>query len=348
MDSPTPVDGSARPLPMSWVGWGIAGAAFLLALGACDVFNFDVGVHLLKGKWILENGSIPRPEDLTCVKRPGFAYQDRWLFQVGTWLTWSLGGWAGLTLAKVGVIMGTFACLWVAARPAGPLACIAATLAATLLMYERWDIRSELCAHLACAAVLALVGRSPRPDRAAWAAPPVIALAMNMHALSILAPALVSVAAVAGIIHTRKEHLRVWVGVAVLSWVAVLLNPQGWRLVAVPFEYLQRYRTGPDWYQGWITELQGVTDAVAFPSVSLRAPWIVVPFAALALAANARRIRALDAALLVLGALAAFSYRRNVAAAGPLLFPVIARNLHEAVAAWAASRPPESLRMPRL
>ncbi|MBI2920156.1 MAG: hypothetical protein HYY18_03605 [Planctomycetes bacterium] len=319
--------------------WGLASAALIFVLGACQVYNWDVGQHLAKGRWIVEHRELPRPEQFTACKRPGFLYQDRWLFQAGTWIVYRAGGWTGLTLVKIAFLWLTFALLWAAARPAGPAACAVATLCAALLMYERWDIRSELSIYLVLAATLALVTWDGRPGRALWAMPAVVAVGINLHALSILAPCVLAGAAAVAMLRAEgRAHARTWALATAGSFAAVLLNPQGWRVVKVPFEYLARYRSGPEWYRGWITELAGVTETVTWSSASLVAVWIVVPLAAAALALNWRRLRTFDLGVLAVGALAAFSYRRNISIAGVLLFPVIARNLHEAAAAWAAPR----------
>ncbi|KAF0241732.1 MAG: hypothetical protein FD180_4291 [Planctomycetota bacterium] len=326
-DPPPPGD---APAPRrAWLFWGLAVFGFLFALGACDVYNYDVGLHLAKGRWILEEKSLPSPEVFITAKRPGFVYQDRWLFQVGTWIVFCAGGWTGLTLVKIVFIALTFALLWISSRPAGPWACALATFLAALLMYERWDIRSELGVHFALAAMLAVAARGSEAGKWVWAAPAVALVGANLHSVNVGLPGLLLFPAIAAWWKGNRRDAKTWGLSALASVVALLVNPQGWRVLTVTSEYMMRSRNGPDWYRGWITEMHGVTDDIAFPSISLRAVWVVVPLAAILLAANRRRARFIDVALLVAGALAAFSIRRNIAIAGVLLFPVLARTIHE-------------------
>ncbi|MCC6739400.1 MAG: hypothetical protein IT452_10165 [Planctomycetia bacterium] len=341
MEAPAvrPPEPPAEPAPPpaqagrpAWVLWALAVLAFLFALGACDVYNYDVGVHLAKGRYIAQEKHLPAPEEFVTAKRPGGLYQDRWLFQLATWIVYGAGGWTGLTLAKIAFLAITFAFLWAAARPAGPWACALATFLAALLMYERWDIRSELSVHLALAAMLAVAARGTAAGRWVWAAPAVALVGANIHAVNVALPGLLLLPALAAWRKGEKRDARVWGLSAGASVAALLANPQGWNIFAIAPGYMLRVRNGPEWYRGFITEMQGVTDDVAFPSVTLRAVWVVVPLAALALAANRRRARFVDAVLLAAGALAAFSIRRNIAIAGVLLFPVLARNLHELAA----------------
>jgi tetratricopeptide (TPR) repeat protein len=329
--------GIAAPPPSrrAWILWAAGAALFVAALGACSVYNYDTGMHLAKGRWICEGKGIPRPEEFTVGKAPGFTYKDRWLFTVGCWLSYRAGGWNGLIAVKILGLLAMFALLWRAARPAGPVACAAATLACALLMYERWDIRAELSVHFFVAAALALVATA-EDGRRRWicGAPALSALAMNFHALCLLVPVLFAASAVAALVRAETRPLaRDRALAAAGAFAACLLNPQGWRIFQVPFEYLHRYRTGPDWYRGWITELDSVSAPVEWPSVALRAVWIVPPLAAALCAVRWKKLPVWDIVLVGLGLLAAYSVRRNVAAAGVLLFPVIARGLHQVGAA---------------
>lgn len=354
MDAPVatppepPADPEPPPVPASrraWLLWGLAIFAFLSALGACDVYNYDVGVHLAKGRFILEEKHLPAPEVFITAKRGGFLYQDRWLFQVGTWVVYSIGGWSGLTIAKILILALTFALLWGASRPAGPWACALATFLAALLMYERWDIRSELSIHLALAAMLAVAARGSAAGKWVWAAPVVALIGANIHSVNVGLPGLLLIPAAVAWRKGDRRDAKVWGLACAASCVALLVNPQGWNILTVTSDYMLRSRCGPEWYRGFITEMQGVTDDVAFPSVSLRAVWVVVPVAALALAANRRRARFVDAVLFAAGALAAFTIRRNIAIAGVLLFPVIARNVHEVAADLLARFQPAAPRI---
>ncbi|MEK7469708.1 MAG: hypothetical protein AAB074_20230 [Planctomycetota bacterium] len=333
-DAPPPGEASvpAPAIPTgrrAWILWGLTVLGFLFALGACDVFNYDVGLHLAKGRWILQEKALPAPEVFITAKRPGFTYQDRWLFQVGTWVVYSIGGWTGLTLVKIAFVALTFALLWFASRPAGPWACALATFFAALLMYERWDIRSELGVHFALAAMLALTARGSAAGKWVWAAPAIALVGANLHSINVLLPGLLLFPLLAALWKRERRDAKTWGLAALASVIALLFNPQGWRILTITAEYMLRSQSGPDWYRGWITEMHGVTADLAFPSISLRAVWVIVPLAAVLLLANRRRARFMDGVLFVAGALAAFSIRRNIAIAGVLLFPVIARNLHE-------------------
>ncbi len=219
--------------------WLVASAACVLAFAyACwDIQDFDVWWHLNAGKWIVENGSIPRVEPFTHTL-DGIPWNDyEWAAQPLLYGVERLGGTAALIVLTGLAAAAMAACLILAMREAGAGPAAAGLSIAGVLYVAQVRIlpRPEIFSLLLLAVVTLLVVRSRRaPRRLLWALPPVFAIWGNLHP-GVLGGLLLVACLAAGEAATlfSVKRLVPYVGAGLLSAAAVLLNPYG---IAAPLE----------------------------------------------------------------------------------------------------------------
>ncbi len=219
--------------------WLVGSAACVLAFAyACwDIQDFDVWWHLNAGKWIVENGSIPRVEPFTHTLA-GIPWNDyEWAAQPLLYGVERLGGTAALIVLTGLVAAAMAACLILAMREAGagPAAAGLATGGVLYVAQVRILPRPEIFSLLLLAVVMLLVARSrAEPRRLVWALPLVFLIWGNLHP-GVLGGLLLFACLAAGEAAARRKltGLGSWIAAGLLSVSAVLVNPYG---IAAPLE----------------------------------------------------------------------------------------------------------------
>ncbi|MEZ0229129.1 MAG: hypothetical protein ACAI25_10930, partial [Planctomycetota bacterium] len=306
-------------------------ALLVLALSFREEPSPDSYFHLAVGRRIVEELRLPRVNEFLAFHQD-FAFVDHeWLFQIGAWLLYAVGGASLLGVAKGLVVLGAFAALFLALRPAGPVSALVALLPAILVAESRFVLRPEVVSLLGTAATLAILERDRLEPRRAH----IIILGVlqvvwaNCHGFALMGPgvtlayligqtvlrALGPRAERAGLETTnvRPGRFGLLLGVQL---GASFLNP--WFHEGALYPVLVLLRAGKDWKSGGlymrIVELQspfGASVSGVFEVVVLKlAIGAAVVGFVLSLTEKKARLEHLVAAIILVGS--ASSYIRNL------------------------------------
>jgi tetratricopeptide (TPR) repeat protein len=299
----------------------------LLGLLLCAAFcltqlaEVDFYWHLLAGNRILETGRLPVSDDFTWTST-GRPWVDlHWLFQVIVARTYRLAGWAGLDLLKVVSIVSGFAlALWAAQRRRPSFAAPLLMVPGLVASQERFTLRPEAASFLLFGLLLLVLAERTRRPRVLVAAPAIVALWANLHALFAAGLGLLILTAAGDLVDAAMRRRpgaasgprtppSVFAALAAIP--ASLLTPYGlagWRLAArLLFERV----ASTNIYGRTIAEFQppfGGFGATA--AVTAFALFVVLVLASLVL--GRRECRAADAFLIAAFLALALLARRNI------------------------------------
>jgi hypothetical protein len=295
----------------------------LLALlaSASPIRNYDYWWHLATGSWIVANGSIPHQE-LFSFTAGGAPWVDHeWLFQVLAYAGHQSIGPAGLVVLKILLVLGL--CLLLIRQlqreghgPSGAAVLLVPTLLGASF---RFDVRPELATLILLPTIICLVmeARSRDVARPLYPIPLLVVLWANLHPGVVLLPAVLAVGVAAALAmqlfsglrqHGGEKHAiarRFTIRLAVLTGsvaLAVLVNPSGHRLYAVPFR------------------LSAILASLPWPNLEWAHPefsdfpvfWIVLPLAAVIALLGLRRADPVATPAMLLIGLLATPHLRNI------------------------------------
>ncbi len=321
---------------------GISLALLVFALCAREDPSPDAFFHLALGRKIVATHSIPRTNELLAFER-GHAFVDHeWLFQIGAWLAYALGGAELAGFAKTLVVLAAYLVLFQGLKPAGKTSALVALLPAVLVAHSRFLLRPEVISLLGTAATVTLLER----ERTAPHRRNVILLALvqlvwaNCHGFALMGPAITLTYVLAQLVlriagpaaergglettGVRPGHFAL---LLFLQLGVSLVNP--FFLEGALYPVLILFRTGQDWQKGGlylkIVELQSPFSAALsniFEVVLLKVA-IVSALVAFGLSLAERRARLEHALAALLLAGSGSLYLRNVPfAAIGLAFPI--------------------------
>jgi hypothetical protein len=299
-------------------------------MGSFEIANTSIGWHLASGRLILEQRAIPEadPFSLTAGGTPWLDHE--WLFQVAAALADGLGGAPALVALRA-LAAAALAALLLAVGLRSGLAPPAALLLALLCVAgarPRFFVRPELVTLLVApaGAWLYLTRRERRPAIWAGGLAALMVVGVNAHGGALLVPFLLAglLAAEAGqsLLRGRIDRGALGsgaVGVAVAA-LAVLANPAGWRLYAVPFELAhlvgRPHVSNPEWFP---------------PSVA-QVPQLFVAIAVAVVVMGVRERSLVRWALLLMAGALALRHVRHLG----LLFVLLPLAVAPALASWRA------------
>lgn len=209
------------------------------------VRSYDLGWQLATGRLIWEQGSIPSADPFSFT-RAGTPWLDHeWLFQASAYGLFRLGGWRALLALDFLLALG--ACLliaaWLKSEETGqPVLAVLLVLSLAGARF-RFDPRPEMASLCFLVVLLSLLHWSRRAGGGRWALllPPLFLLWANTHPGVVLGAALLVLWILGewfqGVLRGDRfpgGHRRAML--CLLSPLAILANPWGWRLLEVPFE----------------------------------------------------------------------------------------------------------------
>jgi len=226
----------------------------LLAIAAAHAAarSWDLWWHLETGEQIAASASVPRADDFSFTSR-GVPWTDHeWLFQLLMHWAWTALGPPGLALLKWGAAFAAALTGYVALRRAGAGAGLGLTIVALCIvglrfrLTERPELATIAMAPAVAALTLSLAGRPSKPLLRLLALASLAVLWVNMHAGALLAPLLAvacALGAAAGMLRRGSGHgpagldgLGATSLAALVTALALLVNPYGGRIYAVPLE----------------------------------------------------------------------------------------------------------------
>jgi hypothetical protein len=272
----------------------------------------DIWWHLRTAEWILQHHAVPYQEPFSVygVGKPWAAYS--WLYELIVFKLYQWWGLAGIAIYTTAMVLCIVALLHRLIRRVGGDFSVGVLLVAlaAMSMTRVYMPRSWLFTILFFVIELDLLvqARMTGKVKGLILLPLIFALWANLHiqfvgGLIVLAVALADalLARRFAIVESRIPAGRLG-GIFVMSVMATLINPYGWRLYQVIHEYASE-----------VGELTKVNEAVALPFRRLD-DWFVL-FLLLAAAAalgRTRRVDFFESALLALAAFASFRSQRDL------------------------------------
>ncbi len=234
----------------------------------------DTWWHLRAGQYITETQTIPTTDPFSHT-RAGQAWIDHgWLAQLFWYGLFAIGGWPGLSLGLAGLVTFTFWLVW-QVTPGNPFIRAFAVLVGAITSAVIWVARPQMVSFMLAALMLFLLERykRPKPDRflerhkILYFLPVMLILWANVHGGYAIAFMLIAVYVVGETLNRLTGHtadpvlswqeIKVLIGVAVVSFLVVVINPHGWQMWVYPFrtvgigalrDFIQEWRS-PDFHQ---------------------------------------------------------------------------------------------------
>ncbi|MGH2536706.1 MAG: hypothetical protein ACRDHL_04870 [Candidatus Promineifilaceae bacterium] len=313
-------------------------AIFSMALR--EIRDSDSWWHLAAGRWMLAQGEIPLHDPFSHTRLGERWIDHGWLAQLVFYLLFAAGGYAGPILLVAALVALAFYLVWRQTPEANRWLRAFTLILGAITSAGIWAVRPQLVSFALTAVVAYLLYCFKAGRRGViWWLLPITVLWANVHGGFAIAFILVGAYAAGETANHLLGHedrlawrdIGLLVGVALLAWLLVPLNPNGARLWAYPFQtvslgvlqdFIQEWRS-PDFHQ------------IHFQ------PFILLLMAAvLALGLSGRRADATDLLLLCLSAGMTLLAARNIALFALLAPPVVVRYGQSALEAWRSRRPP--------
>jgi hypothetical protein len=233
-------------------------AALLLSLSIQKLCSPDIWWELRTGQWILQHSRLPTQDVLSYTAAGHEWIEMHWLFCLGAYLLWRLGGPALLILGQSVLLASAYLVIvWPLRRAAATLLGLVIVGLGIFSASPRFHVRPEGVTFLGLAVFLTVLGRYARDHstKFLWSLPVIQVLWVNSHALSVLGPVVLGLFACGELLrgffsHTSSEArpARRWSTGAQLALVAVVVtaacwvNPYGHRGAMFPLEQYQELR----------------------------------------------------------------------------------------------------------
>ncbi|PYX29673.1 MAG: hypothetical protein DMG77_11800 [Acidobacteria bacterium] len=248
---------AAQREPGAYLFWTLTALALLYALlaGLHTVQDFDLGWQLASGRWILQHHQIPS-EDVFSYTARGQQWIYPALSEVWLYVAYFLGGYSALSWMGAVTGAGTIALLL---RRGNSFACVLGLLAVPLIA-SRTQPRAEMFTTILFTALLSLLWQHYRRGRAPlWLLPLLVIAWVNLH-LGFVA----GLAACVGyvlmelldlVFPQRRQAARARLRQAwrwlVLTGIATLINPWGWRVYAA---LMRQQHAQQQFHSSWVVE----------------------------------------------------------------------------------------------
>ncbi len=308
----------------------IAAAVAGAVMGVFEVANTSIGWHLATGDWILAHRSFIAVDPFSFTSGGAPWIDHEWLFQVTVSIAYSLAGPTALVVLR-SITAAVLATLLVVVGVRSGLSPAAALVLGVLCVAGargRFFVRPELVTLLVVPTVVWLFMRREKSSSRTWlgALAVLMILGGNSHGGVLVVPILLAGLLAADCVQmvlTRRWHrTRLVSGLTALgtSIIALLVNPYGWHLFAVPFRLArlvdQSHIPNPEWVSPSLTQ----------------APTLYVAIAAVTVVLALRERRLVYWALLVMASVLALRHIRNIG----LFFVLVPLILSPSLASWRA------------
>jgi hypothetical protein len=327
----------------------LAGTLLALAAGLTlqRIQSADYWWHLRTGQLIAETGAVPKADPYTFTVAGSPWVDIHWLFQLGLWRLYGLGGHVAVSygrLALVGLVLALLAPIgfrreraWLTAFALGLVLLVAS---------DRFMPRPELASFVLLAALLLLFDRFERTgDAWVYAVLPLQLLWVNVHGLFAVGVAVCAIhlagelALPLGQVGARPRWNRVrrLAAVTALAAACSFANPNGVDGALYPLQQLGMVGSADTrgFFGTFNYELK--PPLVALPGLHLALFALLAALSAAALGLNWRRVRPADLLLWVAFFYLAMGASRNVALFALVAAPLLARNANEVLDARGLS-----------
>lgn len=336
-----PVD-TLRPLPASSKYLGVLGVAFfalVFAAGAFDLFDYDLGLSRVTGRWIVEHRAVPTTNVFSDVNATHPFVDDKWLFHVFSYLVVDgMGATAGV-FVRIALLAITFALL-LPRRSSSTLAHAfgyALAALAVLVAHERFSFRPELFTFLFTAlfARRLVYCREPLSKRtfallvvAQW-------FWTSLHGYFVLGPILAAASLVGLFLDARlrREPRTDWRRRIALPFALVavgVVNPYGLDLLLSPLHILRDLEGYEETFKQTIVEFVPPFSYFSVLPYDIGAYRALLGLTALGLVLRNRSLRFVQFLPVLAFFLMSLELRRNMAPFALVSAPFVARALTSA------------------
>jgi hypothetical protein len=183
----------------------------------------------MAGREVVESG-LPSTDELTVYGLGSTWTDQQWLAQVVAYGTYSLGGYALLSILTAGLVVVAFSIAAAASRSlgAGPRAIWVMFLPVLLAAPWAWSIRAQVLAlPLYTGLLWLLAAQARRPTRHVWIAFALLVVWANVHGSAALGALLVMLLGAYELVRSRGSSWRRSLPLVVLAPLAILVTPYG-------------------------------------------------------------------------------------------------------------------------
>lgn len=230
--------------------------------------DYDIGFHLRAGQWILENHSFPQKDVFTYTVNQNDYVDLHWLYQVAEYLVYQGGGYAGLSLVHLVLILAAFSLTVLRMRLENPppWAYAFLLLPAVLAIEIRFLVRPEIVSWVLLIFTLLILDlRANHQRNFLFLLPLIQVLWVNVEGLFILGWVAMGAYWIGGWIHSKRPDPAL-LKFGLLSLAADLLNPYFLRGVFFPFLLFTRLQ-GSNVFKHYISEFQSPWSLVQDPAM---------------------------------------------------------------------------------
>jgi hypothetical protein len=227
----------ARGISMSRLWLVVVTGGFFTYLLSGQVSFVDLGYHLRAGDWLFETGRILDRDVFTSTFYGADWLNQNWMAQAILTAVGRIGGLEGLVVLNVLLFTAGFAVLLrICLRRSGEArTAAAACVVAVLPAVYNTNVRPQSFSWLLMAVVLLTLEWTQARPRLALLLVPVFALWANIHGAFAIGLAFVAIDAALALWDLRKgsahrERAAYLASATVLSGLAVMINPWGWRV----------------------------------------------------------------------------------------------------------------------
>jgi hypothetical protein len=314
------------------------------------IADSDSWWHLQSGRWIVENGTIPRTDPFSHTKLGEPWIDHGWLAQAVIYLLFDSLGYAGPVLFVAAMVTLAFYFVWLQCRKGDPWLRAFVLIIAAVTSAGIWAARPQIVSFVLTALVMYLLYRYKRgSDRVAWGLPLVVILWVNIHGGFAIAFILMA-AYLFGEVGNQILGIESGIGwrrtgrlllIMAVSFLVVPLNPNTFQMWAYPFQTV-----GIGVLQDFIAEWRSPD----FHEFHFH-PFIWLLLAALTvLGLSKKRADFTDLTLVALFSYMTLLAARNIALFALVVGPVIVRYGTPVLVDWqerVLKRPPEEARPDR-
>lgn len=309
----------------------LAGAVFLFGAFRNTIADTDIWWHLRNAEYLLHTGSLPRHDmfSFTVTGQPWM--NNEWLSELPFWFAWRWMGVRGIFLITVvlmqAIMSGVLYLGWL--RTGDIKASFSACILALLMAAVSYGPRTLLFGWLFFVFELILLHKFHNGTDHLWMLPPLFCVWVNAHGSWIIGMVYLLIFIACGFVagswgwieSTRwsTRQARKLATVTVLSLLALLINPFGWRLVTFPFDMAFVEKVNTVINQEW--------QNISFHDLRGRVVFLTLVLFGVASLVRKRRWVLYDLAFLLLAIYSGMAYLRFVFLLGLILCPMLAKEL---------------------
>jgi hypothetical protein len=253
--------------------------------GTMAIRNTSIGWHLATGRWIADQLAVPETDPFAFTAVGTRWVDHEWLFQLSVAVIDLVGGTPALVAARACIIALLAVVLMLIGVRGGltPSAALIMSILCILGARPRFFLRPELVTLVVVPIVLWFYANRREFHSPAWLLPiaALTAIGINAHGAVVIVPVLMAGMLAADLAQqtaTRRWQGRVLASGAVglfTASVALLANPYGWRVLAVPIHLSklidQPHIPNPEWISPSMAQAPALYLAVGVGLMTLAA-----------------------------------------------------------------------------